>query len=82
MKKIRARTLHIMNFCTLGLAVIETEAQAIFELTQKIDARFEKACELLLACKGRIVVTGMGKSGHIGSKLASTITRKIGRAHV
>ena len=47
-----------MNFCKLGLAVIETEAQAVFELTQRIDARFEKACELLLACKGRIVVTG------------------------
>lgn len=63
-----------MDFCTLGLAVIETEAQAIFELTQKIDERFEKACQLLLACKGRIVVTGMGKSGHIGSKLAATFS--------
>lgn len=63
-----------MNFCTLGLAVIETEAQAVFELTQRIDARFEKACELLLACKGRIVVTGMGKSGHIANKLAATLS--------
>jgi len=63
-----------MNFCKLGLAVIETEAQAVFELTQRIDARFEKACELLLACKGRIVVSGMGKSGHIGSKIASTFS--------
>lgn len=63
-----------MNFCTLGLAVIETEAQAVFELTQKIDQRFQKACELLLACKGRIVVTGMGKSGHIANKLASTFS--------
>lgn len=63
-----------MNFCTLGLAVIETEARAVFELTQRIDHRFEKACELLLACKGRIVVTGMGKSGHIGNKIASTLS--------
>ena len=63
-----------MNFCTLGLAVIETEAQAVFELTQKIDQRFEQACELLLACKGRIVVTGMGKSGHIANKLAATFS--------
>ncbi|MFT4060511.1 MAG: KpsF/GutQ family sugar-phosphate isomerase [Legionella sp.] len=63
-----------MNFCTLGLAVIETEAQAVFELTQRIDARFEKACELLLACKGRIVVTGMGKSGHIANKIAATLS--------
>ncbi|WP_058529597.1 KpsF/GutQ family sugar-phosphate isomerase [Legionella londiniensis] len=61
-----------MNFCKLGLAVIETEAQAVYELTQRIDERFEKACKLLLACKGRIVVTGMGKSGHIGNKIAAT----------
>lgn len=63
-----------MNFCKLGLAVIETEAQAVFELTQRIDQRFETACELLLACKGRIVVTGMGKSGHIGKKIAATLS--------
>lgn len=63
-----------MNFCTLGLAVIETEAQAVFELCQRIDQRFESACEILLACKGRIVVTGMGKSGHIAHKLASTFS--------
>jgi arabinose-5-phosphate isomerase len=62
-----------MNFCKLGLAVIETEAQAVFELTQRMDERFEEACKLLLACKGRIVVTGMGKSGHIGKKIAATL---------
>ena len=63
-----------MNFCKLGLAVIETEAQAVFELAQRIDHRFEEACKLLLACKGRIVVTGMGKSGHIGKKIAATLS--------
>jgi len=63
-----------MNFCKLGLAVIETEAQAVFELTQRIDEHFEQACELLLACTGRVVVTGMGKSGHIGSKIAATLS--------
>jgi arabinose-5-phosphate isomerase len=63
-----------MNFCTLGLAVIETEAQAVFALTERIDARFEKACRLLLACTGRIVVTGMGKSGHIANKIAATLS--------
>ena len=62
-----------MNFCKLGLAVIETEAQAVFELTKRIDQHFEAACELLLACKGRVVVTGMGKSGHIGKKIAATL---------
>lgn len=61
-----------MNFCKLGLAVIETEAQAVFELSNRIDERFERACALLLSCQGRIVVTGMGKSGHIGKKIAAT----------
>ncbi len=63
-----------MNFCKLGLAVIETEAQAVFELTHRLDYRFDRACELLLSCKGRIVVTGMGKSGHIGKKIAATFS--------
>jgi arabinose-5-phosphate isomerase len=63
-----------MNFCKLGLSVIETEAQAVFELTHRIDQRFEKACQILLACKGRIVVTGMGKSGHIANKIAATFS--------
>lgn len=62
-----------MDFCKLGLAVIETEAQAVFELTKRIDEHFEEACKLLLACSGRIVVTGMGKSGHIGKKIAATL---------
>jgi arabinose-5-phosphate isomerase len=61
-----------MNFCALGLAVIETEAQAVFNLTQRIDSSFHAACELLLACQGRIVVSGMGKSGHIAGKIAAT----------
>lgn len=62
-----------MDFCKLGLAVIETEAQAVFELSKRVDANFEKACRLMLACQGRIVVTGMGKSGHIGKKIAATL---------
>src|SRR3990167_7488579 len=62
-----------MDFCRLGLAVIEIEAQAVYELSQRMNDEFNKACHTLLACKGRIVVTGMGKSGHIGGKLASTL---------
>lgn len=62
-----------MDFCKLGLAVIEIEAQAVFSLAQRIDARFEKACHLLLNCTGRVIVTGMGKSGHIANKIASTL---------
>jgi arabinose-5-phosphate isomerase len=62
-----------MDFCKLGLAVVETEAQAIFDLTQSIDENFSNACALLLSCKGRVVVTGMGKSGHIANKIAATL---------
>lgn len=57
----------------LGLAVIETEAKAVAALAERIDANFVKACHYMLACKGRIVVLGMGKSGHIGGKIAATL---------
>lgn len=48
------------------------EQQAIEVLATQIDERFDRACEILLQCKGRVVVTGMGKSGHIGRKMAAT----------
>lgn len=57
----------------LGRAVIETEAAAIAELTERVDEHFAGACQLMLACAGRIVVIGMGKSGHIGGKIAATL---------
>lgn len=57
----------------LARAVIETEAAAIGALAERIDAQFIAACEAMLACKGRIVVIGMGKSGHVGSKIAATL---------
>lgn len=57
----------------LGLAVIETELAAINALRDRIDESFVKACELMLNCEGRVVVTGMGKSGHIGNKIAATL---------
>ena len=46
---------------------------AVAALGERVSDTFEQACELLLACKGRVIVTGMGKSGHIGSKLAATL---------
>ena len=58
---------------TLGLAVINTEMDAISDLRNRIDDAFVKACQYLLDCKGRIVVIGMGKSGHIGGKIAATL---------
>lgn len=57
----------------LGLAVLRTEAEAVQALVQRIDDGFVRACEYMLHCRGRIVVTGMGKSGHIGNKIAATL---------
>lgn len=56
-----------------ALRTIEIEKNAIAELSAKIDNSFAAACRLILACKGRVVVTGMGKSGHIGKKIAATL---------
>ena len=47
--------------------------QAIAQLVDRIDETFTQACQLLLACQGRVVVTGMGKSGHIAGKIAATL---------
>lgn len=61
------------KFRALGLAVIKTETQAVAALMERIDETFADACEFMLKCEGRIVVIGMGKSGHIGSKIAATL---------
>ncbi|MDC9724554.1 MAG: KpsF/GutQ family sugar-phosphate isomerase [Gammaproteobacteria bacterium] len=58
---------------SLGLAVINTELEAISALRDRIDDNFVAACQHLLKCEGRIVVIGMGKSGHIGGKIAATL---------
>ncbi|MDH2198359.1 KpsF/GutQ family sugar-phosphate isomerase [Pseudomonas oleovorans] len=52
---------------------IRLELEAVQELLPRINADFIKACELILSCKGRVVVVGMGKSGHIGNKIAATL---------
>jgi arabinose-5-phosphate isomerase len=57
----------------LALSVLDIEANAIIALKPRIDAAFVKACELILDCQGRLVVIGMGKSGHIGEKIAATL---------
>ncbi|MEO5812217.1 MAG: KpsF/GutQ family sugar-phosphate isomerase [Rhodanobacter sp.] len=53
--------------------VIATEAAAIAALSSRISTEFVEACRLILACKGRVVVSGMGKSGHIARKIAATL---------
>jgi D-arabinose 5-phosphate isomerase GutQ len=56
-----------------GISVVAIESAAVRDLEARINADFVAACEYMLACKGRIVVTGMGKSGHIGNKIAATL---------
>ncbi len=66
-------TLQDQNLKALALAVIKTETEAVSALASKIDDAFVQACHLMFNCKGRIVVTGMGKSGHIAGKIAATL---------
>ena len=61
------------KLCELGLAVINTEIDAILRLKSQINPNFAKACRHLLDCEGRTIVMGMGKSGHIGNKIAATL---------
>jgi len=56
-----------------GTTVIATEARALESLVPRVDGAFVHACELVLECAGRVVVTGMGKSGHVGRKIAATL---------
>lgn len=58
---------------TAGLRTVKIETDAVAALQQRIDQNFLCACELMLACKGRVIVSGMGKSGHIGKKIAATL---------
>ncbi|EPF6519434.1 KpsF/GutQ family sugar-phosphate isomerase [Acinetobacter baumannii] len=60
------------DFQSSALATLRIEQQAIDVLATQIDDHFNRACEILLQCKGRVVITGMGKSGHIGRKMAAT----------
>ena len=58
----------------LARKVLETEAAAILALVPRLDGRFDQAIELLHGCKGRVILTGMGKSGIISRKIAATLT--------
>lgn len=57
----------------LAARVLEAEAQAITSLISRLDAQFLRALDLLVGCRGRVVVTGMGKSGIIGKKISATL---------
>ncbi len=61
------------DFIASARRTLDIERDAIAALGGRIGPEFASACSLLLACKGRVVVTGMGKSGHIGGKIAATL---------
>ncbi len=64
---------NLQDFRTPALQAIRIELDAVDALTSRIDDNFIRACEAIMACTGRVVVTGMGKSGHIGNKIAATL---------
>ncbi|UTP72829.1 KpsF/GutQ family sugar-phosphate isomerase [Alteromonas sp. LMIT006] len=61
------------HFIQSAKQVIATEAKGLAELPKVLDETFVAACQLLKDCQGKVVVSGMGKSGHIGSKIAATL---------
>lgn len=63
-----------LKITATGLSVLEIEAKAIAGLKDKINAEFVASCLALLSCEGRVVVMGIGKSGHIGRKIAATLS--------
>ena len=63
-----------MNARDLAIQCFKDEAAAVLGLTEKLDEGFEQAVELMYNCKGKVIVTGVGKSGHIGAKIAATLS--------
>src|SRR3954470_3280963 len=64
--------LHADHLIAFARKVLSIEASAIAALDQRVGEAFVAACQLINDCRGRLVVTGMGKSGHIGEKIAAT----------
>lgn len=63
-----------MNARDYGIRCIKDEAEALLELIPKMDEQFDRAVELMYRCHGKIIVTGVGKSGHVGAKIAATLS--------
>ena len=63
-----------MNIREYAIQAIRDEAQAVLDLIPKLDENFDNAVELIFRCKGKVIVTGVGKSGHIGAKIAATLS--------
>lgn len=69
---MNASRSYMVDFKESALRTLEIEKQSLAHLAAQIDDRFIKACDLILNCQGRLVITGIGKSGHIGRKMAAT----------
>ena len=63
-----------MNIRETGAQCIRDEAQALLELIPRMNEEFDRAVELMFRCHGKVIVTGVGKSGHIGAKIAATLS--------
>ncbi|RYZ83962.1 MAG: SIS domain-containing protein, partial [Moraxellaceae bacterium] len=61
------------DFIGSGLRTVQIESDAVIALSGRLTGEFTNACQMILDCPGRIIVTGMGKSGHIGKKIAATL---------
>lgn len=70
---MRPQPISTEHLLALARQVLDIEADALRALSTRLDAGFADAVQLILACRGRVVVSGMGKSGHVGSKIAATL---------
>lgn len=62
------------KYIETAVRCLQDEAQALLDLIPHLDAEFDKTVEIILNCKGKLIVTGVGKSGHIGAKIAATLS--------
>ena len=58
----------------IAIKCFKDEAQAILDLIPQLDDHFDEAVNLILKCSGKVIITGVGKSGHIGAKMAATLS--------
>src|SRR5574344_1944201 len=71
--KIRSINLFAQTCISAGARVLKEEAKALLDLVPTIDDNFVKACKIMLDTKGKVILTGVGKSGHVATKIASTL---------
>jgi len=69
---VTKKSINSTDFIASAKEVLEIESNSLIRLADQLDDRFSHACELILKCKGRVIITGIGKSGHIGNKIAAT----------